>query len=381
MSPSIVPDSGGVASPRTILDELHLGPRDFGGVRSQLIPVGDIVMFEDLLSEMARAANLIAADLVQIFCDAHSANLVEPIIGKTARMTVLTDPAAGPLVEIAESIPANAITNGVRCFVVIGSEYAVATLCVTGNGGHSWRGGWTADRAHAIEVARHLLAGTPRAASVPDANGSDSARQSALANHLMAFYANCNLRRRNALSAEKGDLFSVLQILKAISARRRSHDVLFVFVEEIATVIASDRCSVVRVRGSSGTVLASHDSASVADLDIDLAKYPEIERACALESRVVINHATRNPVTESVREFLVKAGIGNILVVPIVLHDPHVGSLLLRVARRRAPLPNAKSASAKSSPKPHPTRSNVPTCSTRFRTRTNASNVSPLQTA
>ena len=140
------------------------------------------------------------------------------------------------------------------------------------------------------------------------------------------------LRRLN-----RDDLFSVLEILKAISSRRRAHDVLFVFVEQIARVIETNRCSIVQVWGGErkGRVQASHEDETVSDLVIDLEKYPEILHAMETRQKVVINDVARHRLTRQYARQLSEAGIRVLMVIPIVLFDPNVGSLFLRVTRRR----------------------------------------------
>lgn len=137
------------------------------------------------------------------------------------------------------------------------------------------------------------------------------------------------------LVVDKNDLMSVLDILKVISSKRRSHDVLFVFADEIARIIEMNRCSVVRIWGDDSVahVLASHDDQRVADLRLDLAKYPEIQKAYDTLGKVTIDDVAKDSLTASFAEDLRRAGISSIVVIPIVLLDPSVGSLFLRIAR------------------------------------------------
>lgn len=133
------------------------------------------------------------------------------------------------------------------------------------------------------------------------------------------------------------DLERVLAILKAISARREPSDVLFTFTSLIAEALTLDRCSVVRVTGASvreARVVASHEDAQVKDLRLDLAKYPELIRALDTGRSVIINDVAHHPQTKTVAADLSAAGITALVVVPIILLDARVGSLVLRAARR-----------------------------------------------
>lgn len=132
------------------------------------------------------------------------------------------------------------------------------------------------------------------------------------------------------------DLERVLGILKAISARREPSDVLFSFTSHIAEALTLDRCSVVRVTGTAreARVVASHEDPDVKDLPIDLAKYPELTRALDTGRSIIINDVAHHPQTKPVANELAAAGITALVVVPILLFEERLGSLVLRAARR-----------------------------------------------
>ncbi|MCL4217352.1 MAG: sensor domain-containing diguanylate cyclase [Candidatus Hydrogenedentes bacterium] len=206
----------------------------------------------------------------------------------------------------------------------------------TSNRGAGFVGGWTGQREQTIEQAKKYLNGCGELpnellapSQVPDSQQQEFLMQ------VMAFQAGYLGSLNQSAAKEKHDLTTVLEILKAISSRRRSHDVLFVFVEQIARVIGLERCSVVRIWGSSGTghVLASHDDESISDLTIAVDKYPELGRALQEESKVVINDAQRDSLVQPYADVLKKAGVQGILVIPIVMNDPDIGSLFLRAVR------------------------------------------------
>jgi diguanylate cyclase (GGDEF)-like protein len=137
-------------------------------------------------------------------------------------------------------------------------------------------------------------------------------------------------------TADAHDLGRILDILKALSARRDPADVLFTFTAQIAETLAIDRCSVVRVtnEGAKVRVVASHEDPLVKDLEIDLAKYPELGRALETGRSVIINDVAHHPQTQSCAKELASAGINSLIVVPVILFEGRLGSLLLRAARR-----------------------------------------------
>lgn len=202
-----------------------------------------------------------------------------------------------------------------------------------------FRGGWTLQRECVELILRRVLEGSGKPVALVAPDTPSLIAGTAQATRIVAAFAQCLSEIPTPVDLGRNDLFSVLGILKAISSKRRAHDVLFVFVEMIARAVPMDRCSVVRILAgeSVGRVLASHDDESVNGLEIDLSKYPELCRAMQLYDKVVINSAADDPITRPFERALTRAGFTAIAVVPIVLFDPHVGSLLLRVARRDAP--------------------------------------------
>lgn len=133
----------------------------------------------------------------------------------------------------------------------------------------------------------------------------------------------------------KNDFALVLDILKQLSVKRSTHEILYVFTEQIASTINADRCSVVRIweNDEEAHVLASHEDASVDDMVISLSKYPEINAVLETSAKVVINNVKTDPRTAVVSEQLQKMGITSILVVPIVMFNDNVGTFLLRTFR------------------------------------------------
>jgi len=155
---------------------------------------------------------------------------------------------------------------------------------------------------------------------------------------IMSFHSNMIVGHESSIELDKNELATVLEILKAISSKKHARDVLYVFVEQISHVVPSDRCSIVRVWGQEDVVhvLASHDDANLYDITVPLVKYPEIRKALSIGNKVVINNVKQDPITQPCLESLIKKGINSILVIPIILYDPEVGSLLLRAVRREA---------------------------------------------
>ncbi len=131
------------------------------------------------------------------------------------------------------------------------------------------------------------------------------------------------------------DLGRILDILKAVSAQRDPAQVLFTLTTQVAESLGLDRCSVVRVTGDSDArVSASHEDPAVRDFPIDLAKYPELRRSLETRRTIIINDVAHDPLTAPFAAELASSGITALVVVPVILSEARLGSLLLRAARR-----------------------------------------------
>ncbi|HEO70262.1 MAG TPA: sensor domain-containing diguanylate cyclase, partial [Candidatus Hydrogenedentes bacterium] len=191
-------------------------------------------------------------------------------------------------------------------------------------------------------IAETILGSTSRASAVafPKPLAAEHAEQVyACTVRLVAHMARRLSSRERDVAQDKADLSSVLHILKAISSKRCAHDILYVFVQQIARVVPMRRCSVVRVWGGEqrGHVLASHEDPSVRDLVIELSKYPEIVEAMEQRDKVVVNDVLKDPRTKPFAAELAHSGITSLVVIPLVLFDQNVGSLVLRGARGAGP--------------------------------------------
>jgi diguanylate cyclase (GGDEF)-like protein len=242
------------------------------------------------------------------------------------------------VVQVAE-MPAPLAQEQFLVLVAPGFAVALMTQASAHKGPGATYGVWTLSRHDVVALAEALLKGANvSGVELPGESDGSLETFSAIANRLMGVHAELVDTSRHAVAVNKDDLFSVLDILKAISSRRRAHDILFVFVEQIAKVIKVDRCSVVRVWGSdqTGHVLASHEDERVHDLSISLEKYPELRIVMARREKVVINDVAQDPLTREFAAELGAASIRSLAVIPIMLFDTNVGSLFLRVARKQS---------------------------------------------
>ncbi len=138
---------------------------------------------------------------------------------------------------------------------------------------------------------------------------------------------------------EKRDLFAILDITNAITSTLDSKKVLFTIVKKISEVIEVSRCSIVRVDpvGNRGVVVASSEDPEVTELAIDLQKYPEIQKVLNSRKVVAINDTQADAVVAPVREILDQVGVQALLVLPLVMKQNVIGTILLRTARGGRP--------------------------------------------
>ncbi len=306
-----------------------------------LIPVCEASIYQSLVAEMARAVAATPAEGLLVVVDAGTAGDVAQLdSARTVADAVFVcgEPPLGwgqgdNLIALpdAQDVP----SASSRFFLAHSNAFSFAVVAQEFREDEELRfdGAWTTDAGLVRSIAELALPEEHTAGIAADPPVADPD----FAMRAMTAHAQQFAEVQRHVARDKSDLSSVLEILKAISSRRRSHDVLYVFVEQIARVVDTQRCSVVRVWGGDDKchVLASHEDESINDLVIDIDKYPELRRALETREKVVIRDSRRDPLTREYAEEMRAANIHTLMVIPIVLFDPNVGSLFLRVTRQR----------------------------------------------
>lgn len=318
-----------------LLERLLLAPNTSF---TTFIPLNDHAVYVTLLNEcFARIAQGGQEPALVIMDEATAALLPDGPPNLPQRDELVVLPSAIPADALAAAREPGIWTHD-RVLVCI-SSHITLTLVGSHLAEGRFTGGWSLKRANADNLLKCLVAmgvwDSAQAhglAAIPEPSDRE---MSVLAMDLMAAHARVQALQHESMAKDKADLFSVLSILKAISAKRRAHDILFVFVEHISKVVRSDRCSIVRIWGGEphGHVMASHEDASVVDKTIELYKYPELHHSMGTHQKIVVNDARTAPSAEPFVQELRQANINSLVVIPIVLFDQHVGSLLLRAAR------------------------------------------------
>jgi len=142
------------------------------------------------------------------------------------------------------------------------------------------------------------------------------------------------------LARRSRDAELLVELTQALASSLDLREILYTVVDRIAEVVRVDRVSIVLVRENDDRafVVVSSDDRTLRDLPIDLARYPEIEKALAERQPLVIHDAATHPIfTESrkSRPSLVtppsdSIPFASLAIVPLMFEDRPMGVLFLR---------------------------------------------------
>jgi diguanylate cyclase (GGDEF)-like protein len=143
------------------------------------------------------------------------------------------------------------------------------------------------------------------------------------------------------LAAERRELETVVTAAHVFSATLSQKEVLNLLIQEAVELVGAFRCTVFYVDDArtTGTILISREMMERRDrlgertLRIVLNNYPELARALETREVVVVDEVARTPYLALVADKVKAVGIRSILVVPMAVDDPVVGTLLFSVAR------------------------------------------------
>ena len=319
------------------------------GKEDLYVPIRDNSLYEILQQETSHIGVQHEEDDLLVLMDGATACELTngPIMAAKARTIVLLDNGESLPWSPGDNVVKHACTppleRGDRILLLLSNTISLALFgehvhAPEEKSSGAFLGGWTVRRVTVARLAETLLGKAhqgllPESAPATDAEDSISAAMM----RLTALHAGALESREQSVAVEKNDLLSILDILKAISSKRHAHDILFVFVEQIARIISTERCSIVRVweNEAEGHVLVSHEDEHLRDCVISLQKYPELVEVIQSGETLIINDVATHPLTMEFSAMLKKAGIASLLVLPIVRSDKHVGTLLLRAARRQ----------------------------------------------
>jgi two-component system, cell cycle response regulator len=133
---------------------------------------------------------------------------------------------------------------------------------------------------------------------------------------------------------DKKNLETILEVMHTVSSTLKTEEVLYTIVKKVAEITGAIRCSIVLIaKEDVGYVLASHENPNMQEIKIDLNRYPEIREVLKNKGPVVVEDIPRNPLMTNVQELVKNLDKMNILILPIVLEEEVIGTLLLRTKR------------------------------------------------
>ncbi len=104
---------------------------------------------------------------------------------------------------------------------------------------------------------------------------------------------------------EQEDLLLLLELAENISPVRNPMTILRLIVEKMSDIIDVARCSIVSINDKKEVfVKASSDLKKNEEIELDLSKYPEINKSFETKKAVIINDVKNDPLMASVREHI-----------------------------------------------------------------------------
>lgn len=137
------------------------------------------------------------------------------------------------------------------------------------------------------------------------------------------------------MSQDKKNIEAILDMVKAASSTLNSNLVLYTIVCKLAEMTGATRCSILLVSDSdTGYVLASHETAAIAELKIDLRKYPEIREAIRTRNVLIVEDMPNHPLMSEIKGLLSGFEGMSVLVAPIIFGETVLGTMLLRAHKK-----------------------------------------------
>lgn len=148
------------------------------------------------------------------------------------------------------------------------------------------------------------------------------------------------LRLRIAeLTRERDQLLVAVDILRDLASSLHFTEILQHIARRLGELYGLDRCSIYLAGDVAAEVrlVATYEDPSLRNLVVDLARYPELERAFASGQTVYIPDAASDPLLQSVRSTLDARQVRSIVVVPIRWRTDVIGAVFLRTEQDATP--------------------------------------------
>jgi two-component system cell cycle response regulator len=135
----------------------------------------------------------------------------------------------------------------------------------------------------------------------------------------------------------------VLDVMREVTASLSQEEIFHILVRRMATVFEIRRASMILVDAARryGMVVAAHDDPTIRNLQIDLARYPEIRQAIESGTPVLVRDLQNSALFESLRPVWEREGIQldlqSIVVIPFEYGTARAGVVVLRSGRGESP--------------------------------------------
>lgn len=141
--------------------------------------------------------------------------------------------------------------------------------------------------------------------------------------------------RVEELERERQRLLAVIEILHEISGTLHFVDILQTIARKLGETFGLDRASIILADrgGHTARLVASYEDPTIRNLVIDLARYPEIQRAMATGDTVFVADAPSDVTLQHVKGALERRNVRSITVVPIKYRGAAIGCMFLRTFR------------------------------------------------
>jgi len=140
------------------------------------------------------------------------------------------------------------------------------------------------------------------------------------------------------MSQKQREAAAMLDLTQALASSLDFSEILHTVVRRIAEVVNVDRASIVLAPDAAeevvGYVVATSDDREIANLRIDLEKYPEIREVLRTREPLTIADAATHPVLDGVRHSVPGNAVGALSLLPIVWQEEAMGVLFLRSAAK-----------------------------------------------
>lgn len=129
-----------------------------------------------------------------------------------------------------------------------------------------------------------------------------------------------------------------VEILKEVTDSLRPDEIYHVLTRRVARVLGVARCSIVLAASGEarGVVVAASEDPTLRDLEVDLRRYPEIQRALATGQTVLVADVATDPLYADVRETWRREGVQvmtrSAIAVPFEVRNRIAGVCFLRTA-------------------------------------------------